>query len=119
MMRGIRGATTLQENTREEIDKKVRELLSLLIKENEIALSSIGAIIFSSTSDIKASFPATSARKMGLETVPLFSTSEPEVVGDLPLVIRLLMLIETEKSQSEIRHIYLHEAIKLRPDCKR
>lgn len=116
MLRGIRGATLSTGNTKAEIDACVEELLRLLLKENEIDISTIGAIIFSSTADLTASFPASCARKMGLKDVPLFSTTEPHVTGDLPFAIRILILLDTEKKQNALKHIYLHGAARLRPE---
>ena len=116
MLRGVRGATTVTANNREEIFERVTELLAAIIQENKISLEDIGAVIFSSTPDLTAAFPAAGARKLGWTEVPLFGTQEIECPDALPLCIRVLILWNTEVGQQNIRHIYLHDAVCLRQD---
>lgn len=116
MLRGIRGATTVNNNDRQEILSSVGELLSVLVQENGINREDIGAIIFSSTPDIDVAFPAAGARQLGWADVPLFGTQEMDCPTGVKRCIRILLLLNTERSQQEIKHIYLREAKVLRPD---
>lgn len=116
MMRGIRGATTVESNDHEQILCRTAELLNELITTNAIATEDIGAVIFASTPDLPAAFPAAAARRIGWDTVPLFGTQEIDNPEGVPLCIRVLILWNSDLPQSAIRHAYLHEAAKLRPD---
>lgn len=116
MMRGIRGATTVKEDSVEEILQATRELLQIMQKENAFAIDDVASALFTVTSDLRAVFPATAARSIGWEKVPLLCFQEIEVPGSLRLCIRVLVHVNTEKSQQEIKHIYLKEARSLRQD---
>ncbi len=118
MLRGIRGATTVERDDAAEIASSVQELLALLQADNGFSTEDIGAVIFSSTPDLSAAFPAAGARRMGQEwaTVPLFGTMEIEHEGAPERCIRVLILWNTEKQQREIKHAYLRRAAALRPD---
>lgn len=116
MVRGLRGATTVAENTRAEILKATAELLERLIAQNQISIPEIASILFSTTADLNAEFPAAAARELGLEDTPLLCMTEIPVPGSLPLCIRILLHVNTEKSQKEMKPVYLKDAIKLRPD---
>ena len=116
LLRGIRGATTVSANDREEILANTFSLLTDMAQANEILPEDIGAVIFSSTPDLNSAFPAAAARKLGWTSVPLFGTQEIDHPEGLPLCVRVLILWNTEKSQHQIRHVYLKEAVKLRPD---
>lgn len=116
MLRGIRGATTVEKNDAQEIYDAVVELLSRLNEVNDIDPDNIGAVIFSSTPDLTAAFPAAAARRMGWCDVPLFGTQEIDQTEGVPKCIRVLILLNTEKTQKEIQHIYLKEAKRLRRD---
>ncbi len=115
-LRGIRGAISVAENTKEAITAETTELLQAVIKTNKIKTEDIASIFFSVTTDLDAEFPAAAARKMGYTDVPLLCLTEIPVPGSLPSCLRVLVHVNTEKSQKEMRHIYLKEAIKLRPD---
>lgn len=116
-MRGIRGAITADKNTKEEIWLRAQELVTKIMTVNEIKSEDICAIIFSSTKDLTAGFPATGLRKLHtFQFVPLFDAQETFVENDLPMCIRVLILADIEKSQKEIYHVYLNGAKKLRPD---
>lgn len=119
MIRGVRGATTVDENCAESIIARVQELLSALIAANEINSEDIGAVIFSSTPDLDAAFPAVAARRIGWNEVPLFGTQEIDQPDGVKKCIRVLLLLNTERGQREIRHQYLHGATVLRPDVGR
>lgn len=114
--RGVRGATTVDSNEREEILTATRQLLALLIRRNEIEATDIASAIFTTTPDIDAEFPALAARQLGWLDVPLLCGHEMTVPGSLPLCIRVLIHWNTEKTQAEVEHVYVREAKKLRPD---
>ncbi len=115
-VRGIRGATTAPENTKEAIKKATAELLTEVIKRNNIDTEDIVSIIFTKTPDLDKVFPASAARDIGLTNVPLLDMGEATVEGSLKMCIRILMHINTDKSLDEINHVYLKEAVRLRPD---
>jgi chorismate mutase len=117
-IRGLRGATTVTANTRDEIVAKTKELLDSLILKNHIIQDDVASVIFSVTEDVDATFPALAARDLGWIYTPLFCTREIPVPGSLPRCIRILMHINSEKKQDEMVHIYLYEAKKLRPDLE-
>ncbi len=116
MMRGIRGATTVKEDNVEEVLQATRELLQIMQRENDFAISDVASALFTVTPDLRSVFPAAAARSIGWDKVPLLCFREIEVPGSLPLCIRVLVHVNTEKSQQEIKHIYLKEARVLRQD---
>lgn len=116
VLRGVRGATTVAINEPPAIIAGVQELLTSLVRTNGIAMQDIGAVIFSSTPDLNAAFPAAGARALGWNEVPLFGTQEIEILDGPRLCIRVLILWNTDKSQQDIQHAYLHGAKILRPD---
>ena len=116
MLRGVRGATTVAADTREEVLRAVSELLEKMREANMFAITDIASVLFSVTGDIKSVFPAVAARSIGWGKVPLLCFQEIEVPDSLKLCIRVLIHINTHKSQDEIRHIYLKGARSLRPD---
>lgn len=115
-VRGIRGAITAAENTADAIHAATRLLLTKMTEVNEIDTEDITAVLFSVTSDIHAAFPAAAARQLGWVDVPLLDLQEAANPSDLPLCIRVLMLVNTTRSNAEIRHVYEGEAARLRPD---
>lgn len=115
-VRGIRGATTVQENTAEAIVEATAELLSAMIAQNELDAAEIAAAYFSTTMDLNAEFPAYAARRLGWLTVPLMCGHEMNVPGALPRCIRVLLHYNTERPQTAMRHAYLREAVALRRD---
>ena len=114
--RGVRGATTVTANAREEILAGARQLLALMIHLNGIDPADVCSVIFSATVDLNAEFPALAARQLGWIDVPLLCTNEMQVPGSLPRCIRILIHWNTDKRQDQIRHVYIQEAKKLRPD---
>ena len=114
--RGIRGATTCEANTSEAILQATRELLVLLIEANDLDSEDIGSVIFSTTPDLNAEFPALAARSLGWNDVALICTHEMNIAKALPRCIRVLIHWNTPKSQSEIKHVYIKEARSLRPE---
>ncbi|MCO6438525.1 MAG: chorismate mutase [Phycisphaerae bacterium] len=115
-VRGVRGATTVTRNQKEEILEVTKELLSTMLEVNEIDTEDIASAWLTTTPDLYAEFPAVAARQIGWTQVPLMQSHEMSVPGMLPLCIRVLLHWNTEKTQSEIRHVYLREAARLRPD---
>ena len=113
-IRGIRGATTVKNNNKEEILEATRELLSEIVKNNQIKVDDIASIVFSATEDVDADFPAAAARELGWKDTPLLCTREINVPGSLPKCIRILMLVNSEKPQKDIKNVYLKDAVKLR-----
>lgn len=116
-MRGIRGATTVINDQPEEIINETLELLTAIQAANKnLVPESIASIIFTVTSDIMSTYPARAARGLGWDKVPLMCALEIPVPDSLPRCIRVLIHWNTQKSQDEIRHIYLNGARNLRPD---
>jgi chorismate mutase len=116
-VRGVRGATTASENTREAVLEATRELLQEVLRVNEIRdPDDIASILFTTTLDLTATFPAEAAREIGLQLVPLLCASEIAVPGRLPRCVRILLHLNTTKSLADIVHVYLREAKSLRPD---
>lgn len=115
-VRGIRGAITVKENTSEEILEATRKLLTVIMKENDVNPEDVASAIFTITKDLNAEFPATAARDLGWKYVPLLCAIEIDVPNRLEKCIRVMVHINTEKSQSELKHIYLRDAIQLRAD---
>jgi chorismate mutase len=117
--RGVRGATTVAENTREEILTATRQLVALMVRRNGIDRRDVASAIFTTTPDIDAEFPALAARQLGWLDVPLLCGHEMAIPGSLPRCIRVLVHWNTDKPQSEIQHVYIRDAVTLRPDlCK-
>lgn len=115
-VRGVLGATTVTRNQKEEILDVTKELLAAMLEVNEISTEEIASAWITTTPDLYAEFPAVAARQMGWTQVPLMQSHEMSVPGMLPLCIRILLHWNTEKTQSDIRHVYLREAARLRPD---
>jgi chorismate mutase len=113
--RGIRGATTVERNDREEILAATKELLELLVRQNELHVEDIASAIFTVTGDLDAEFPAAAARQLGWEEVALMCMREIPVPHSLEKCIRVLLHVNTTRSASEIRHVYIREAVTLRP----
>jgi chorismate mutase len=117
--RGVRGATTVEANTREDILTATRQLLALMIRANGIEGPDVASAIFSLTRDLDAEFPALAARQLGWLDVPLLCTYEVDVPGSLRKCVRVLLHWNTDKPQDQIRHVYIKDAVKLRPDLSK
>lgn len=118
-MRGVRGAITVDENSAEQIRSATQELLKEMLARNSIRTEDIISAIFTVTPDLNADFPATSAREMGWDKVPMLCSNEIPVPGALPNCIRVLLHVDTSLSQGAIHHVYLREAQKLRRDLSK
>lgn len=114
--RGIRGATTVEENTRDALLAATRELLLQIIAANDLRPDDVGSAIFTTTPDLNAEFPALAARQLGWHDVPLICGHEMNVPGALERCVRVLIHWNTSKLQHEIAHIYTKGATNLRPD---
>ncbi len=115
----IRGATTVTANSAEEIKHASVELAKTIIQENNISPENIIMVFLTMTADLTA-FNASAAIRLGLNwsDVPFFTSQEPEIEGMLPLCIRILIQVQSDMDKSKVKHIYLGEAAKLRPDLK-
>ena len=117
--RGVRGATTVDADDRDQILLATRQLLALMMRRNAIEPEDVGSALFTVTRDLTAEFPALAARQLGWLEVPLLCGYEIDVQGSLPRCIRVMLHWNTAKTQAEIQHVYLHDAVKLRPDLSK
>jgi len=114
--RAIRGATTVDGDTPEQIRSATRELLETIVARNGITRVDVISAIFTVTHDLTSDFPAHAARELGWLDVPLLCTLEIPVPGSLARCIRVLLHVETDVPRTGIKHVYLHAARTLRPD---
>ena len=115
-VRGIRGATTVGEDTPEAILDATEELVKEIVAANGIRSEDVASALFTVTPDLRAEFPAAAARRMGWTMVPLLNFTEIGVPGRLERCIRVLLHVNTERAQNEMIHVYLRDAVSLRPD---
>jgi chorismate mutase len=116
-IRGIRGATTVPADEPDLILQATRELLEAILAENDdMRPEDIASAVFTVTDDLASTFPAQAARQMGWGLVPMLCAREIPVPNSLPRVVRVLVHWNTDMPQSEIAHVYLRDAVKLRPD---
>ena len=115
-MRAVRGATQIRENTASAIAEGVKELISTIMRSNSLTPSSVISVIFTSTPDLTAAFPAAACREIGFESVPLIGAVEVDVPGALERTIRVMLHCESGLLPGQINHIYLHGAQSLRRD---
>ncbi len=116
-VRGLRGATTVEQNVAAEILAATRELLQELLLANGISTyEEIVSAVFTTTPDVNAVFPAEAARSLGMSQVPLLCASEIAVPNSMPRCIRILLHVNTDQPQLAMKHVYLREAKRLRPD---
>lgn len=118
-VRGLRGATTVPEDTVAEVMAATSELLEEMLERNDVAREDLITIIFTATPDLTAEFPAAAARSIGISDIPLLCATEIDVRGAVPRVIRVLMHIYTTKALADLRHVYLRDAQPLRTDLPR
>ena len=116
MNRGVRGATTVEENTEAAILDATVELLRSMIERNGIKEDDVASVLLTATPDITAAYPAKAARMIGWTRTALMGFVEADVDGGLPLCVRVLIHWNTDKSVEDIRHVFLHDAAQLRPD---
>lgn len=115
-VRAIRGAIQLENDGRDHLLASTRELVEKVIEANELTSDEIISIFFTATPDITTEFPALAARELGLGDVPLMCAVEMDVAHAMPRVIRLMAHVDVDRPRSEIRHVYLGGAVKLRLD---
>lgn len=115
--RGIRGASTVPENTREAIVTASKELLQEILEVNAVEVDDVASVFFTTTPDLNAAFPAVAARQLGWTKVALLCGHEMNVPGSLPRCLRVLMLVNTEKRDAEIVHVYLRGAEGLKEEA--
>ena len=115
LVRGVRGATTVEANTVEAVLDATRELLGAMLKANEIDVEYVASAFFTTTPDLNAEFPALAARHLGVALICAAEISKP---GALPMCLRILLHVNTDKANGEIKHIYLRGARVLRPDLE-
>ena len=115
-VRALRGATTVDEDSREQITDRVVELLGEMMERNGVHHDDLISVWFTATPDVHSMFPAEAARKIGWGDVPLLCAQELDIEGALPRVIRVLAHLTTERSRSELHHVYLHGTRALRDD---
>jgi chorismate mutase len=119
-VRGIRGATTVESNTREAILDATRELLGEIISANNIVTDDVASATFTTTTDLNAEFPAVVARnEYGWTSIALMCGHEMDVPGSLRMCLRIMLIVNSDVPQNEVCHVYLRGAAALRPDLKR
>jgi chorismate mutase len=116
LCRGIRGATTAESNTAEDILEATTEMMEILIRVNQLEPEHVVSALFTTSPDLNATFPAVAARALGWSDVPLMCAHEMDVPASLQKAVRVLLQINTTKTPSEIRHVYLKGARQLRPE---
>lgn len=115
-LRALRGAITLDEDSRDQVLERTARLVEEMMARNEVVKDDLVSVIFTATVDIRSEFPAVAARAIGISDVPLLCTSELDIEGSLPLCVRVLMHLYTERDASSLRHVYLEGARPLRTD---
>ena len=115
-VRALRGATTVDADTPEQVHERVGALVNEMLDRNEVDKDALISIVFTATDDVTSMFPAAAARAVGLGDVPLLCARELAIDGGTPRCIRVLMHLTTERSRSELRHVYLAGAEGLRDD---
>lgn len=115
-MVSIRGATTVENNSKVEIIDATKELLLKIENDNNLIKDNVISILFSSTKDLNAEYPAKAARSLGYTQCGLMCFNEMEVVGSLEKCIRVMVLYNGNIEQKDVKHVYLKEAKALRPD---
>jgi chorismate mutase len=118
-VRGIRGATSVQQDTPDQIRAAARELMEEILRRNQILdFDDVISAVFTTTADLTAAFPAEAARAMGMNFVPLLCAQEIPVPGSMPRCLRILLHVNSDRSPRDIEHVYLHDAQRLRPDLR-
>mgnify|MGYP001555603313 CR=1 FL=1 len=115
-VRAIRGATTVEADSREHVEARTQELVRTLLDRNGLGEDDLISIVFTATDDVRSAFPAEAARTAGITRTPLLCARELDVEGGVPRCIRVLVHAYTARSVGELRHPYLHGARQLRTD---
>lgn len=114
----IRGAITVEQNTKEDILNSTEELIKKIIELNKLNIEDIVSILFTSTIDLNEAYPAVAARNIGITNASLMCVQEMYVKNSLNMCIRLMIQIQSELSQKDLKHVYLKKASILRQDLK-
>ena len=115
-VRALRGATTVDADTEEQVNQRTRDLVTAMLERNSVDHDDLISILFTATDDIHSQFPATAARKLGLGDVPLICARELDIEGGAKRCIRILMHLTTGLARDELHHVYLEGAKGLRDD---
>jgi chorismate mutase len=115
-IRALRGAITLDADTKEQVIERTARLLQTILERNGASKADLVSIIFTATGDVRSEFPAAAARSIGISDVPLLCARELDVDGAIGLCIRVLVHLYTDKEPSSLRHVYLEGAVPLRTD---
>ena len=118
LVRALRGAITVGHNDPQEIAVATREVLTGMLSANDIDVQDVISVLFTTSPDLTAAFPAAAARGIGFQTVPLMCASEIDVPGAQKLCIRVMMHAYSARGRDEIRHVYLRDAQNLRDDLR-
>jgi chorismate mutase len=116
LLRAVRGATTLRQDTAEEVISATSYLLEEMLRRNNLSREDLVSIMFTATPDIRSEFPAAAARSIGLADVPLMCARELDIIGGMPLCIRVMLQAYTDRERGALRHVYLGDARSLRDD---
>jgi chorismate mutase len=116
VVRGLRGATTVEVDTVRQVTERSQELMLRIMERNGLVEDDIVSVLFTATADVTSVFPATAIREIGFGAVPLLCAAEIAVPGAMPLCIRVLLHVHTARSKDEMHHVYLHGAQGLRDD---
>jgi chorismate mutase len=115
-VRAVRGATQLDEDTRDHMLERVAEMVLDVMASNDLQVDDFISVIFTATSDLVSEFPAYAARRLGFGDVPLLCARELEIAGSMPRVVRMMAHVETDLARGDLTHVYLHGAAHLRRD---
>jgi chorismate mutase len=115
-VRALRGATTVDDDVREQVIERTQELLRELLERNGLVEDDLISIVFTATDDVHSAFPAEAARAAGMTHIPLLCARELEIDGGIERCIRVLVHVQTDRAVTELRHPYLHGARQLRTD---
>ncbi|MDN4161874.1 chorismate mutase [Nocardioides abyssi] len=118
-VRAVRGATQLEEDTRDHMLERVAEMVTDVMEANGLVVDDFISAIFTATSDLVSEFPAYAARQLGFGEVPLICARELEIERSMPRVVRMMAHVETDLPRADITHVYLHGAAALRRDLTR
>lgn len=115
-VRAVRGATQLENDTRDHMLDRVAEMVRGVTEANDLEVADFISIIFTATSDLRAEFPAYAARQLGFDDVPLICARELEIDGSMPRVVRMMAHVDSDLARQDVTHVYLHGAAALRRD---
>jgi chorismate mutase len=115
-VRALRGATTLDQDEREHLVERTQELIAAVFTRNDLTEDDLISIVFTATDDVHSAYPAEAAREAGITHVPLLCARELEIDGGIARCIRILVHAYTDRTATELRHVYLHDARQLRTD---